>query len=249
VTTAEIAWRTGANRGPWYGVFRYAHGRGSLSASSDLLPGAMNGKCTVSIETTTRRRGRPAARVWLAALVCGALLFAGGPVALADIELGHEGPTGRHRLADMYDSPGAVCDIVLPGRDSLGETWLRVNPPIMFAINRTEGVDEQQVGWRATVSALNEGTGAWRVVRRSAMTRTMASDKLASYFNGQGWLAAFPLSRATYSVTVEMVWYDPEDPRQIEGRATHAIEHFSVLLRHNGEVMHGRTSGVCRSPR
>ena len=54
---------------------------------------------------------------------------------------GHDGLVGRHRLADMYDSPGAVCDIVLPGRDSLGETWLRVNPPIMFAINRTGGVD------------------------------------------------------------------------------------------------------------
>jgi hypothetical protein len=119
----------------------------------------------------------------------------------------------------------------------------------MFAINRTDGVDEQQVGWRATVSALNEGTGAWRVVRRSAMARTMATDHLASYFNGQGWLAEFPLARATYSVSVEMVWYDAEDPRQVEGRATHAIEHFSMLMRHNGEVIHGRTSSVCRSPR
>ena len=209
----------------------------------------MNGKCTVSIEMTTRRRGRLAAGVWLAALVLVASLFAGVPVTQADIELGHEGLTGRHRLADLYDSPGAVCDIVLPGRDSLGETWLRVNPPIMFAINRTDGVDEQQVGWRATVSALNEGTGAWRVVRRSAMTRTMASDKLASYFNGQGWLAGFPLARATYSVSVEMVWFDPENPRQVEGRATHVIEHFSVVLRHNGETMHGRTSSLCRSPR
>ena len=209
----------------------------------------MNGKCTVSIEMTTRRRGRLAAGVWLAALVLVASLFAGVPVTQADIELGHEGLTGRHRLADLYDSPGAVCDIVLPGRDSLGETWLRVNPPIMFAINRTDGVDEQQVGWRATVSALNEGTGAWRVVRRSAMTRTMATDKLASYFNGQGWLAGFPLARATYSVSVEMVWFDPENPRQVEGRATHVIEHFSVVLRHNGETMHGRTSSLCRSPR
>jgi hypothetical protein len=208
----------------------------------------MNGKCTGSIAMKSRRRGRFAG-AWLATLVCGASLFAGAPVALADIELGHNGRTGRHRLADMYDSPGAVCDVVLPGRDSLGETWLRVNPPIMFAINRSDGVDEQQVGWRATVSALNEGTGAWRVVRRSAMTRTMATDQLASYFNGQGWLAGFPLTRATYSVSVELVWYDPGDPRRIEGRATHAIEHFLIVLRHNGETMHGRTSSVCRAPR
>jgi hypothetical protein len=208
----------------------------------------MNGKCTGSNESEVRARGRLAAGAWLAVLVCGALLFASVPAALADFELGHEGLTGRHRLADMYDSPGAVCDIVLPGNDSLGETWLRVNPPIMFAVNRTDAIDEQQVGWRATVSALNEATGGWRVVRRSGMTRTMATDKLASYFNGQGWLAGFPLARATYSVTVEMVWYDPEDPRQIEGRATHEVEYFSIILRHNGETMRGHTSSVCGSP-
>jgi hypothetical protein len=209
----------------------------------------MNGKCTVSSESNVCRRGRLPAEAWLVALVCGVLLFAGVPVAQADFEQGHEGLTGRHRLADMHDSPGAVCDIVLPGHDSLGETWLRVNPPIMFAINRTEAVDEQQIGWRATVSALNEGTGVWHVVRHSAMTRMVANDKLASYFNGQDWLAGFPLARATYSVSVEMVWYDPNDPRQIEGRATHAIEHFSVVLRHNGETIQSRTASVCRSPR
>ena len=208
----------------------------------------MNGKCTGSNASTVRARGWLAAEVWLAMFVCGVLLFAGVPIAQADFELGHEGLTGRHRLADMYDSPGAVCDIVLPGNDSLGETWLRVNPPIMFAINRTDAVDEQQVGWRATVSALNEATGVWRVVRRSGMTRTMATDKLASYFNGQGWLAGFPLARATYSVTVEMVWYAPDDPRQIEGRATHEVEYFSIVLRHNGETMRGHTSSVCGSP-
>src|SRR5690606_27071203 len=148
-----------------------------------------------------------------------------------DVELGHTGQTGRHRLADMYDSPGAVCDIVLPGRESLGETWLRVNPPVMFARDRTSGRDEQQVGWRATVSALNARTGAWQVVRHSPTTRATASDDLASYFNGQGWLAGFPLTRATYSVTVEMLWYDPADPSQVEGTALHEVEHFAVFLR------------------
>jgi len=62
-------------------------------------------------------------------------------------------------------------------------------------------------------------------------------------------LVAFPLARATYSVSVEMVWYAPDDPRRIEGRATHAIEHFSIVLRHNGETMHGHVSSVCGSPR
>lgn len=192
---------------------------------------------------------RPPVTARLALLLMAAGLLAQAPVALADIELGHEGEVGRHRLADMYDSPGAVCDIVLPGRDSLGETWLRVNPPVMFARNRTDATDEQMVGWNASVSALNEETGAWRIVRQSETARELASDDLASYFSGQGWLAEFPLSRATYSVSVEMLWYDPHDADRVEGRAAHAIEHFTILLRRDGETMHGRTSSVCRPPR
>ena len=201
-------------------------------------------KCTAS--SGRHKRGR--ARAALVAVSLLALLL-GQASALADVELGHTGLTGRHRLADMYDSPGAVCDVVLPGADSLGETWVRVNPPVMFARDRTPATDEQYVGWRATVSALNEETGAWRIVRRSATTKAVASDDLASYFNGQGWLAGFPLSRATYSVTVEMIWYDPVDSREVEGRAMHAIEHFMVVLRHHGETMTGRTASVCRAPR
>ena len=205
-----------------------------------------NRKCTVFMSSGSRRRYGLTSLIWLSVL---ASLLGNGPIVLADIELGNEGQVGRHRLADIHDSPGAVCDVVLPGRDSLGETWLRVNPPIMFARNRTAGTDEQFVSWRASVKALNEETGAWRVVRRSGMPRALASDQLASYFNGEGWLAEFPLSRATYSVSVEMIWYDPRDPQRIEGRSTHEVEYFTVVLRHNGETTHGRTSSVCRAPR
>jgi hypothetical protein len=184
--------------------------------------------------------------IWLA--VCTAILY-GVEHVRADIELGHSGETGRHRLADIYDSPGAVCDIVLPGHDSLGETRLRVNPPIIFARDRTEETDEQPVGWQAAVSVLDERTGAWRVVRRSDIARDLATDELASYFDGQGWLAQFPLSQATYAVAVTMFWYDPAEPSQVEGRAIHEIEYLNVILRHQGEVFHGRTGAVCGAPR
>lgn len=181
----------------------------------------------------------------LAVIAC----FAALPGASADTELGHQGLTGRHRLADMYDSPGAVCDIVLPGHDSLGETWLRVNPPVMFARDRTDAIDRQFVGWRATVLALDERTEAWHVVRRGDVARDFARDNLASYFNGEGWLAEFPVSRSTYSVEVEMLWYDPARPDRVEGSSVHGVEYFTIILRHNGEVGHGRTSSVCRAPR
>jgi hypothetical protein len=41
-----------------------------------------------------------------------------------------------------------------------------------------------------------------------------------------------------------MIWYDPDDPWQIEGHATHAIEHFSIVLHHNVETMQGHMSSI-----
>lgn len=168
----------------------------------------------------------------------------------ADIEIEQSGETGRHRLADIYDSPGAVCDIVLPGKDSLGETWLRVNPPIMFARDRSAAVDEQPIGWRASVFAVDPETNVRRLVRQGDIALDHASDNLASYFGGQGWLAEFPVSRATYEVEVEMIWYDPDDPQRIEGRSVHGVEYFAMVVRHHGESWNGRTAqSRCRAPR
>ncbi len=186
----------------------------------------------------------------LAAVALAVALLVSGPLAtLADTELEHSGETGRHRLADIYDSPGAVCDIVLPGNDSLGETWLRVNPPIMFARDRTAAVDYQDVGWRAFVYAVDMDSNERRLVRQSEIALDYASDNLASYFSGQGWLAEFPVSRATYEVEVEMFWYDPDDTARIEGRAVHGVEYFLMVLRHHGESWSGRTAqSECHAP-
>ena len=205
----------------------------------------MRSDCTSRVPGALSRGQRFAA--WVLASI---LLATGHPAAHADTELDHSGATGRHRLADIYDSPGAVCDIVLPGKDSLGETWIRVNPPIMFARDRTVEVDSQDIGWRAIVYAVDRDTGERRVVRQSAIMRDSARDNLASYFSGQGWLAEFPVSRATYEVEVEMIWYAPDDPQRIDGRAVHGVEYFMMVLRHHGEAWSGRTAqSECHAPR
>ena len=206
-------------------------------------------KCTALTKPDSLTLSPRVAARWVSGCVLILLLLGASPVTRADMELGREGLVGRHRLVDMHDSAGATCDIILPGRESLGETWLYVNAPIMFARNRTPAVDEQQVGWQATASALDESTDAWHVVRQSDVAQEMASDDLASYFHGQGWLAEFPVGRATYSVTVEMYWYDPSDPNQIEGRATYAIENYSIQLHSDGQDTYLRTASVCHSPR
>lgn len=205
----------------------------------------------MSDDCTLRPPGAVSPWRTLAAVVMGLTLLAGSQhPAGADTELDHSGATGRHRLADIYDSPGAVCDIVLPGKDSLGETWIRVNPPIMFARDRTQDVDSQEIGWRAYVYALDPDTNERRLVRQSAIMRDTASDNLASYFSGEGWLAPFPVSRATYEAEVEMLWYAPDNPQRIEGRAVHGVEYFVMVLRHHGEAWSGRTARLeCHAPR
>ena len=149
---------------PWYG-FLADHAPGSIAGAD--LGGAM-----ATATSTVHRTGRPERRHRLAALAraggAGSSVrpsSAASRCALADIELGHEGQTGRHRLADMHDSPGAVCDIVLPGRDSLGETWLRVNPPIMFARNRTD--DARRAAGRLASDRLGAERADRRLARRA----------------------------------------------------------------------------------
>jgi hypothetical protein len=205
-------------------------------------------KCTALPKRDSLTRTRLALARWVRGCALVVLVLAANPAARADMELGREGLVGRHRLVDMHDSAGATCDIILPGRESLGETWLYVNAPIIFARNRTPAIDEQLVGWQATTSARDESTDAWHVVRQSDVAREMASDDLASYFHGQGWLAEFPLGRTSYSVTVEMFWYDPSNPNQIEGRVTYAIENYSIQLHFNGQDTYLRTASVCHSP-
>lgn len=204
-------------------------------------------------DCTSRPPGAASRWRTFAASALALTLLVSGPLAgHADTEIEHSGETGRHRLADIYDSPGAVCDIVLPGKDSLGETWLRVNPPIMFAHDRTAAVDYQDVGWRAFVYVVDPDTNERRLVRQGEIARDHASDNLASYFSGQGWLAEFPVyvSRATYEVEVEMLWYDPDDPSRIDGRAVHGVEYFLMVLRHQGESWSGRTAqSECHAPR
>ena len=178
------------------------------------------------------------------ALVALALLAA---AAAADRELGHEGFVGRHALADIQDSPGGVCTFILPGPHSLGETLLRVNPPVLYAYDATAGEDGQRVGWRARIAAASEG-GEWRPVHEGPWRWDEATDRQATYFGGEAFFATFRHAAGHYAVTVEMAWADPTDADRIVGRAEHAVERYAIQVASRGATTQGGVGMECRLP-
>lgn len=193
------------------------------------------------------RRGRsPAVAAIVAPFAILAFAVAVGTVA-ADREVRQEGLVGRHALADIQDSPGAVCAFVLPGRGSLGETWLRVNPPIVYAHDATAGEDHQRVGWRAKIARVAE-SGEERPVRDGPWRFGEASDRVATYFDGDPELLRFDLAAGHFAVTVEMVWYDPADPALVSGRALRAVERYALQVVSGGRPRQAGVADECAPP-
>ena len=42
-----------------------------------------------------------------------------------------------------------------------------------------------------------------------------------------------------------MLWFDPDNAQRVEGQASHAVEHYMIVLREDGETRRGRTQSVC----
>jgi hypothetical protein len=171
----------------------------------------------------------------------------------ADVAAGMSGVVGHHTLADIQDSPGAICTFALPGPGSLGETLLRVNAPVVYAADTTAGEDRQPVGWRARIDAYDDaaggGAGGWRRVQTGPLVRDEASDRVATYFDGDGHLAAFLAVDVAYAAAIDLFWFDPADPDRVTGRAELTVERYALLVRDRAGTRQAGVAGSCRLPR
>lgn len=153
---------------------------------------------------------------WISAGVVGLLLATAG-IATADTELGHRGRVGRHHLRDTATHPGALC--WTPAEtDPVGRVVVR--PPVVFAIDRTAGVDRQLVGWQARLQ--RETTDGWKTVDRSALLFARATDEEAAHFERTQFRLRHP---GTYRVRVLMVWRRDAEPH-IVGAALHEVDFY-----------------------
>lgn len=171
---------------------------------------------------------------------------AGGARAESIVE--REGVVGLSGLADIQDSPGAVCTFTPPWPGSLGETLVRVNPPVMFAVDSTPETDRQPVGWRASVSAFDPDGNAWITVAASDVRRDTATDQTATYFGGEGWIAGFLTTGVAYNVGVEMLWFDPAAQETVTGRVQAVVDRYALLVHTPSDIVDHGVHSLCRAP-
>jgi hypothetical protein len=181
-------------------------------------------------------------RCFLALIVCALISgLAGGLIrsspARAAIEIASAGNFGAHGMTDTSHSPGATCRFAPPLAWSLGETWVQVRPPVMFARDTTERFDEQLVGWRAVILSLDPASGGWQPIAEGETQRAVATEDLAALFDSRGPETEFFLPYGAYLVTAELFWYERmgagEEPR-LAGQAGYQVEHYAIAVRDRG---------------
>jgi hypothetical protein len=178
------------------------------------------------------------------------LLASGATDAVrAGIEMGHAGNIGGHGMTDTRESPGATCRFAPPLAWSLGETWLQVRPPLMVARDSTAGVDEQMVGWRATIAAWDDASGAWTPFLEGPTQRAVAAENRAALFDSRGPETHFHLGYGAFRVTVELFWYErltgDGEPR-VAGQVEYQIEYYAIAVRGRRETVPVGVNTACR---
>jgi hypothetical protein len=157
--------------------------------------------------------------------------------ALAAFELGRAGNTGLHGLTDTPESPGATCRFAPPLSWSLGETWIQVRPPVMFAHDMTGRNDEQLVGWRAVVFVWDHASSAWKRLTEGKTQRAVAAENRAARFDGRGEETRFFLGYGAYVVNAELFWYErmgPDEEPRLAGQAEYQVGYYAIAVRDRG---------------
>jgi hypothetical protein len=193
------------------------------------------------MNSPSRRRPGPVLAVAVAVL---AVLLAAGPV-FADIELGHRGHVGWHKLIDTEERAGASCIyktlIEEPSGDSELTTywegrlkWVAVRPPKVRAI-----LGRQTVGWRFIVQRARPGTptvdsAAWKTTYRSPIQKARATDEQPAAFTSMGVAIRVPESSRTennhiYRVIVKMFWFRSDG--SVQGSARHLVSWYGLVIR------------------
>ena len=132
----------------------------------------------------------------------------------------HEPKFGAHWILDSIDAEYPAVTCTYEGEQDLVRMTIR--RPIVFARDRSRGVDRQRVGWRAVIQWTdNILPVTWHTYRRTSMSRDQASDRQWADFLPKA--VAFPASvtdHAYYRVVYELFWYAPGGTT-VTGRALH----------------------------
>ena len=173
--------------------------------------------------------GPAAIRRSIVGLILAATFVAMGwsTVAAAAIP-GRTGNYGLHFLIDDGDSySGARCGYT--AGDSLHS--IRIRRPIVYAYDRTSGIDQQKVGWAYRIDGTNDAnliSATWtHLSPLSSVKTTTATDRVAAAFLPRTYTFSSAPTFAAYRVVLSMFWYRPA--AHVSGRAVAPIENYDDL--------------------
>lgn len=133
--------------------------------------------------------------------------------ASADVATGN---FGVHMLVDTDEFPAVRC--VYPDTQSPPDTF-KVRPPIMFAVDRTSGIDAQTMGWRFKVSGRNLSTEPFTDVFASPVTKATGTDRANATFTQGVYHRPSGVVWEEWRVVYDLRWYYPTASQQ-DGRVT-----------------------------
>ena len=145
---------------------------------------------------------------------------------------GHRGKTGRHAFVDSESRPGARC-LYAPAEPTSDEklsvaaamlVGVAVRPPKVAAIDRTDRVDHQRVGWRFIVQQ-QIGDGEWTNVRRSSLQVRRTTDNHAARFARMA-VRVKSSPEANYRVITRAYWF--KGRLRPVGMAFHGVDYYAV---------------------
>jgi hypothetical protein len=169
------------------------------------------------------RRGRPLRSTFLTIAALATLLPG---AAAADTPLGHSGRFGAHFLTDTEEYPGARCRFET-GTETRALVGIRVRPPVIYARDRSDGRDEQVVGWRILVQRLDthQADPTWEpFATTSVRYATAYDDQAASFAMREVRIDHVGGADVRYRVRVGMRWLAPGTP-SVTGTARHGVDH------------------------
>lgn len=135
---------------------------------------------------------------------------------------GHSGNYGLHSLIDNGEYPGVTC-VYNNTKDNDFLRSMVVRAPIVYAVDRTSGVDTQTVGWKYTIQYTSDNT-TWHPLVTSTLVKATATDHANARFGSRTYDFG-PFPSYSYRVVVHILWFYPTSSVK-NGTAAHLVTYY-----------------------
>jgi hypothetical protein len=169
--------------------------------------------------------GRRPRHLVVAVVLAAAIVLAPTAAALADTSLEESGRVGPHAVLDTRVFPGVTCDY----DDGTDLVRLRVRAPTVFARDRTEGRDQQWVGWRLHLRFRPDG-GTWSTIKSTTVVKVRAWEDTPAALRTRSVTTPGPAGSGSYRIYVRMIWYQPGSSTAVQGFSLHRVERYTYAL-------------------